>query len=357
MTMRAAVLHAPGDIRVEDVPVPVPQPDEVLLEVAACGVCGSDLPRMLRTGAHRLPLVCGHEFSAWVREVGSAVEGFAPGELVAVPPMVPCERCAPCRQGQFSLCEDYDYFGSRRDGAYAQYVAGPARTLMHLPAGLDPRAAAMLDPAAIALHALWRTRLRTGSRVAVVGAGPIGLFAVQWARLAGAAEVLAVDVDEQKAAMARQAGATAAVSSDADARDAASGGFDVVVESAGVPVAEDLAVALTARRGEAVFIGIPHAPVTLGKETFDRFLRLEISLHGAWNSFSAPFPGDEWRTAAAMLADGRLAWEFMVTHELGLDALPDTIRGMGDRSLFSSKVLFLPNGAGLPDGAGLSDEA
>jgi L-iditol 2-dehydrogenase len=342
-TMNAAVLHAPGDIRVERVAIPQPASAEVLLEVAAFGVCGSDLARMLRAGAHRLPIVCGHEFSGYITELGSAVTGFEIGQLVSVPPLIPCRRCRPCGQGQFSLCEDYDYFGSRRDGAYAQYVAVPVGNLLAVPDGLDPRAAAMLDPAAIALHAIWRTRLRTGHRVAVIGAGPIGLFAVQWAVLAGAREVVSVDVSEAKAAMARTAGASATASSDAEARELAGDGFDVVVESAGVPAAEDLAIALTARQGEATFIGIPHAAVPIGEATFNRFLRQEITLHGAWNSFSAPFPGDEWRTAAAYLADGRLAWEFMVTHELGLDDLAATITSIGERSIFSSKVLFLPN--------------
>ncbi|GAA5073654.1 L-iditol 2-dehydrogenase [Thermocatellispora tengchongensis] len=342
-TMQAAVLHAPGDIRVEQVPVPEPGPGEALVRVAACGVCGSDIPRMLRTGAYRFPIICGHEFSGHVVRLGEGTQGAQEGDLVSVPPLIPCHRCAPCSQGKFSLCKDYGYFGSRRDGAYAQYVTVPAENLMVLPATLDPRAAAMLDPAAIALHALWRTRLRPGHRVAVVGAGPIGLFAVQWARLAGASEVLAIELDERKAAMAVEAGATHTATGAEAAADVAGEGYDVVVESAGVPATIDQAVALAARHGEAVFIGIPHDPVVLPKPTFSSFLRREVTLHGAWNSFSAPFPGEEWRVAAKAMASGDLAWKFMITHELGLDALPETMAGLGSRSIFSAKVLFLPN--------------
>ncbi|WP_198154322.1 galactitol-1-phosphate 5-dehydrogenase [Catenuloplanes japonicus] len=343
-TMRAVVLHAPGDIRVESVAIPEPKAGEALVKVAACGVCGSDIARMLTKGAHRLPLICGHEFSGYIEALGPGVSGYELGELVSVPPMIPCFACGPCQKGSFSLCEDYDYFGSRRDGAYAQYVAVPVSNLMKLPEGLDPVAAAMLDPAAIALHAVWRTKLRANHRVGIVGAGPIGLFAVQWARLAGASEVVSIDLNAQKAAMAIEAGATSAVSSPEEARDAAGDGFDVIIESAGVPAAEDMAVALAARHGDVAFIGIPNAPVTLGEPTFARFLRNEISMHGAWNSFSAPFPGDEWRTSAVNLANGQLKWKFMVTHDLPLDAVPETIRALGDRSIFSSKVIFRPNG-------------
>ena len=143
--------------------------------------------------------------------------------------------------------------------------------------------------------------------------------------------------------MAREAGATAAVQTADAARELSGGGFDVVLESAGNAAAADLAAGLVGAKGHAVFVGIPHAPVELAKETWNRFMRLEVTLHGAWNSFSAPFPGDEWRTAAAKLATGELRWEFMITHELPLAALPDMMRTLGDRSTFTSKVLFVPS--------------
>ncbi len=340
--MRAAVLHAPGDIRVEEVAVPAPGPDEVLLRVAACGVCGSDIPRMLRNGGYVMPIICGHEFSGHVAALGPDVTGVEIGDLVSVPPLIPCRVCDHCVRGDFGLCESYGYFGSRSDGAYAGFVVVGVGNLLAMPEGLDPRAAAMLDPAAIALHALWKTGLRTGHRVLVVGAGPIGLFAIQWARLAGAAEVVSVDLSEEKAAMAREAGATAAVQTPEKARALMGAGFDVVLESAGAAVTADLAASLVGPKGHAVFVGIPHAPVELAKETWNRFMRLEITLHGAWNSFSAPFPGEEWRTAAAKMASGDLRWEFMITHELPLSALPEMMRTLGDRSTFSSKVLFVP---------------
>lgn len=345
-SMRAAVLHAPGDIRVENVPVPVPTPVRpLLLRVAACGVCGSDIPRMLSKGAHRLPIICGHEFSAYIENVRSDVDGVEVGDLVTVPPLIPCFRCTQCLRGQYGRCTDYDYFGSRSDGGYAELVTAAPSSVLRVPDGLEPVGAAMVDPAAIALHALRRTRLAVGSRVAVVGAGPIGLFAIQWARLAGATEVLAVDVSREKVAMAREAGATVTARSDEAALDAAGGGFDVVFESAGVVPAENLAVRLVGAGGEAVFVGIPHTEVPLQADVFARFLRQEVTLHGAWNSFSAPWPGDEWRDTLTMLASGALRWRFMVTHDLDLDDLPRMFDTLGSRREHSSKVIFRPNGS------------
>ena len=342
--MTAAVLYAPGDIRIEEVPVPTIGQGDLLVSVAACGVCGSDIPRMNFAGAHRHPIICGHEFSGFITEKADDVSGFDVGDLVSVPPLLPCRRCDSCLKGHFSLCENYDYFGSRRDGAYAQFVVVPADNALLMPKGIDPRAAAMIDPSAIALHALLRTRVGKGSRVAVIGAGPIGLFAVQWAKILGATDVLAVDLNDDKARMAREAGATATASGSEEAFALSGAGYDVVIESAGVPPTIAMAVNLVARRGDAAFIGIPHSPVELDKATFSNFLRREVSLHGSWNSFSAPFPGREWHDSAEKLANGELKWEFMITHELPLAAVPETLKQLADRSIFSSKVLFLPNG-------------
>lgn len=342
-TMTAAVMYAPGDIRVEEVAIPTLGTGELLVKVAACGVCGSDIPRMNFSGAYHYPLICGHEFSGWVVDAAADVTGYAEGDLITVPPLLPCNVCVSCQKGDYSLCENYDYFGSRRDGAYAQYVTVPVQNAVLMPTGIDPRAAAMMDPSAIALHALLRTRIGEGSRVAVTGAGPIGLFAVQWAKIMGASEILAVDLNDEKAAMARVAGATITASGDEEALDSGAGTYDVIIESAGVPPTIKLAVNLAAKHGDAAFIGIPHSPVELDKASFSNFLRREVSLHGSWNSFSAPFPGREWHDSAARFASGDLKWEFMITHELGLDALPETMKQLADRSIFSSKVLFLPN--------------
>ncbi len=339
--MRAAVLHTPGDIRVESVPEPKATVGNVVVKVAAVGVCGSDLPRMLTKGAHRMPLICGHEFSGHVVDVGSGVTGYATGDLVTIPPLIPCNRCSQCLRGSFSRCEDYDYFGSRRDGAYAEFVEVPVSNLLKVPAGLDPAAAAMCDPAAIALHAVWNAGgLTVGKRGGVVGCGPIGLFAIQWLRLLGARDVVAVDISEKKLAMAREAGATHTfLGTDAVPPELL---CDVVIEAGGNSATIGRAITMTGPGGHAAFIGIPTSDVALENKTFQHFLRQEISLHGSWNSFGEPFPGDQWTVSLDRLASGDLKWQFMITHDLDLDALPKTFASFGDPSILFSKVLFRP---------------
>jgi L-iditol 2-dehydrogenase len=295
---------------------------------------------MLTKGAHRMPIVCGHEFSGRITALGEGVEGFAEGELVGVAPLIPCRVCDQCLTGNFSRCRDYDYFGSRRDGAYAEFVAVPVGNLLKAPEGTDPRAVAMVDPASIALHAVWKAPPTVGNRGGVIGCGPIGLFVIQWMKLMGCTEVVAVDVSPEKLAQAREAGATETIL----ATDPLPPGLgcDLVVEAAGQPSSINQSVRLAGPGGHVVFIGIPVAEVTLDNQTFQHFLRQEVSLHGSWNSFGAPFPGSQCEVALESLASGRLAWEFMITHELGLEALPgmfQTFRGKND---FFSKVMFRP---------------
>lgn len=339
--MRAAVLYSPGDIRIEIRPKPVSASGHVVLRVAAVGVCGSDLPRMLTKGAHRMPLICGHEFSGHVVEVGENVDGHKVDDLVAVPPLIACFHCEQCRRGQFSRCRDYDYFGSRRDGAYAEYVAVPTTNLLSVPEGVDPTAVAMVDPASIALHAIWKAGgMTVGQTGGVIGCGPIGLFAIQWMRLMGAGEIVAIDVSEEKLALAREAGATHTLLSGSG--DLPAGSCDVVVEAAGHPSSIAAAATLAAPGGHVSFIGIPVGEVPLPNKIFQHFLRQEISFHGSWNSFGAPFPGPQWTVSLEKLAAGDLKWRFMVTHDLDLAELPKMFADFRTQSVFFSKVMFRP---------------
>jgi len=333
-------MYSPGDIRLEDIAKPELKPGHVMLRVAAVGVCGSDIPRMLIKGAHKMPIVCGHEFSGHITEIGEGVEGYSVGELMGVPPMLPCYKCDQCMTGNFSRCRDYDYFGSRRDGAYTEFVAVPVSNLLRAPEGMDPRATAMIDPASIALHAIWKAPPTAGQRGAVIGCGPIGLFAIQWMKLMGCTEVVAIDISQEKLAQAREAGAdqTFLVSEQipADLK------CDLIVEAAGHNSSINVAAKLAAPGGHVVFIGIPVGDVTLENKTFQHFLRQEVSLHGAWNSFGAPYPGKQWTVTLDSLASGRLKWEFMITHELGLEALPDMFEKIKNKSEFFSKIMFRP---------------
>jgi L-iditol 2-dehydrogenase len=341
--MWAAVLYAPGDLRAEQVPLPVAGPGEVLLEVAACGVCGSDLDRALRKGSHRVPLILGHEFSGHVRELGIGVDPEWAGRLATVPPLIPCRKCPSCVRGQFSLCTKYSYFGSRTDGAYTSFVVVPEGNLLRVPDSLDPRLAAMADPAAIALHAIWRTEARMGESVAIVGAGPIGLLALQLARILGARDVVALDIVPQKLELATRLGAADVYATADEALASRPNGFDVVIESTGVNAGEEASILLAGRQGRVAYIGIPNAPVTYSARAFDRILRYELTVTGSWNSFSAPFPGAEWTTVVDLFATGKLSGIELITDEVRVKDVPALLPRLADRSEFHLKALVFPS--------------
>ena len=185
-------------------------------------------------------------------------------------------------------------------------------------------------------------QVKPGDTVAIVGAGPIGLLALQLARIQGASRVIALDIVPQKLELARQLGADGAYMSAAEALEHDPDGFDVVIETSGVNAGEENAVLLAGRHGRVAFIGIPNAPVTLSKEAFELVLRYEISLMGSWNSMSAPFPGDEWRTVVDLFAVGRLRGLEMVTDEVGIPDVPSLLPRLADRSEFHLKALVFP---------------
>lgn len=154
--MKAWVLHNINDLRYESVDKPQLSDQEVLVAVKAAGICGSDIPRIYQTGAHRHPLILGHEFSGVVEKIGAGVEPFWEGKRVGIFPLIPCGSCLPCSRQQYEMCRSYSYLGSRRDGGFAQYAAVPKGNLISLPDGVTYEEAAMLEPMAVAVHAMRR---------------------------------------------------------------------------------------------------------------------------------------------------------------------------------------------------------
>jgi L-iditol 2-dehydrogenase len=267
-TMRASRLHGIRDLRLETLSRPIAGPGEVLLKVAAVGVCGSDVHYYLegRIGVQVVtgPIIMGHEFSAWVEELGPGVEGLAVGQLVAVDPGISCGRCEPCRQGHPNLCPHVRFCGTPPiDGVFAEYAVMPAENCFPLPAGMDPVAGAMLEPLGIAIHSVDLAHLKPGQTVAVLGAGPIGLLIAAVARAAGASQVYLSEPLAYRRQFARDYVADAVldpVSVDIVTAigDLTGGrGVDAAFEAAGAPETPQQAAAVARIGGTAIIAGIP----------------------------------------------------------------------------------------------------
>lgn len=345
--MRALVLDAVGALRLETRPDPVPGPGQALVRVGFCGVCGSDIPRIFETGTYRFPLVCGHEFSGTVEAVGADVGSVSPGERVTVFPLLWCGACDACALGRYAQCANYDYLGSRSDGAFAEYVLAPETNLVRLPAGLSLDAGAMTEPSAVALHAVRRAEVGAGDSVAVFGAGPIGLLVAQWAAAAGAGPVMIFDLVPEKLELARGLGFDHVFDPrDVDApevvKDATGGaGAAVAVEAAGVPATFLSALSVSGDGGRVVLLGNPSGDVTLPAALVSRAMRRELTLYGTWNSdFSATGDRDDWRDAVAGASAGAIQLDPLITHRVGLEDSIEALEMMRSGREFFEKVLI-----------------
>ena len=311
--MRAARIHGPGDLRLEDVPVPSPGSGEVLLRITGAGICGTDAT-LFRLGqtvvpagtAARWPVVLGHEFA------GEVVEGaLEPGTVVACGAGVSCGACARCREGRTNLCARYATAGVHRDGGLAEYCVVPAAICEPAaPHGVSGDAVALAQPMAVAEHAISVARLAGGERALVLGAGGIGSFAT-WAAAARGAEVTVFERDPARLAIAAALGAAVTVA----ARDELEGPFDVVYEMTGAEGPLEAAVALTRPGGRLVAVGVHgvRRPIDL-----DRITLQEIALHGTLAHVRArDLP------RALDLLGARDSWSDVAPTVFGLDVLAD----------------------------------
>jgi len=347
--MMAQVLHAVGDMRYETVPKPQPGPGEVLVRVAFCGVCGSDIPRTFVKGTYHFPTVIGHEFSGTVEDCGSGVDDLAQGDPAVVFPLIWCGQCPPCEQGKYVQCVDYDYLGSRSDGGLAEFVVAPRQNLVRVPAGVSLEVAAMTEPAAVALHAVRRGGELVGQTAAVFGAGPIGLMVAQWARAIGAAQVILFDLVPEKLKMARELGFSLAF----DSREVdpvktvesltAGEGAHLSIEGAGVPPTCVQALASARRGGRVVLLGNPAADVNLPAGLISQLMRREVNIFGTWNSdYSVTGNDDDWQTVLQAMASRKIELEPLITHRIPLPQAYEALLMMKDQREFYSKVLIYP---------------
>lgn len=344
--MKAAVMEGLGQIVCREVDRPAPGTGELLLRVRAASICGSDVSRVLK--GHRMyPLILGHEVSGEVVEVGDGVDPALVGTRAALVPLIPCMKCEFCQQGLYSTCTGYSFLGSRRNGGFAEYVSLPVANLLPLPDGLDFEAGSLIEPLTVAIHALEMGRYQPGQQVAVLGAGSVGLMAVQWLRKAGAAKILVSDVVDENLDCARALGAHVTLNprrEDVVRRIAeeTGGGADLALELAGSPQTLTQAIQVVRPRGAVVLTGNQPKDASFPAELMEQITRKEIGVYGTWMSYSAPFPGHEWHDAIAALRSGEVRVGEMITHRFPLSDVETVFQGIADRSFPYRKIMLIP---------------
>ena len=310
--MKAGVVHGREDIRYEEIDKPVAGPGKVLIKVKYTGICGSDVPRVNGDACHYFPNVLGHEFSGIVEEVGEGVTSLKPGDRVAGVPLVPCMKCEDCQKGDYSLCKHYSFIGSREFGSFAEYVAVPERNAVKFDEDVSFEKGAFFEPATVALHGLRRVDYKGGKHVAILGGGTIGLLTAQWAKIFGAKSVTVFDILDERLELAKRLGIDYGVNTSKDnymdeVKEITGGrGFDYVYETAGNTITMKMAFELAANKAGVCFIGTPTRELSFSIAEWENINRKEFTLTGSWMSYSAPFPGDEWKLVAHYFKTGQL---------------------------------------------------
>ena len=260
--MKAGVLYGKKDIRYTDYEEPnLKNDDEVKINVEYCGICGSDIPRVNKGTAHFFPIVLGHEFSGTVTEVGKNVKNVKVGDAVSVAPLIPCNECVDCKNGNYSLCKNYTFIGSRIQGGFAEYITVPSQNVVAFDKSLDFKKGAMFEPSTVALHGLKCADYKDGKNVLVIGCGTIGAFTIQWLKILGVKN-LTVLLRNSNYELAKRLGADHIILSKDDiekesAEITNSLGYDYVFDAVGSAETIQNAFKLVANKGKVMLIGTP----------------------------------------------------------------------------------------------------
>ncbi|NDO50867.1 galactitol-1-phosphate 5-dehydrogenase [Lachnospiraceae bacterium MD335] len=346
--MKAWILHGVGDIRYEDADMPQPKAGEVIVAVKAAGICGSDIPRIYETGAHIHPLVPGHEFAGQVTEVGEGVDTKWKNKRVGIFPLIPCGNCTACQNRYYELCRSYSYLGSRRDGGFAEYAAVPEWNLIELPDSVSYEEAAMLEPMAVAVHAMRRVQLRKNDTVVILGLGTIGMLFLMFLKDAGVESILAVGNKEFQRKTALGLGLDESCYCDSKTQNVSGWimqhtnqtGADVFFECVGRNETFSQAVDLTAPTGRICLVGNPYSDMTLEKSVYWKILRNQLTITGTWNSSFTHEKDDDWNYVLERLMKKRILPKKLISHQLELHEAESGFLTMRDKREDYMKVMI-----------------
>jgi 2-desacetyl-2-hydroxyethyl bacteriochlorophyllide A dehydrogenase len=334
--MKAVVVERPNEVSYREVEAPAVGADDVLVESRAAGLCRTDIEMM--TGVFtdprwvRFPVIPGHEWAGTVVEVGANVDAAQVGDRVVCEGFIVCHRCRRCRSGETHWCERIEALGFTRPGGYAQLVSVPQGVVHRLPDHVSFDAGVLVEPASVVLHGLEKARPQPGEAVGVIGVGTLGALAISLLRLQSPSRIVAYGVREEELELARQLGATEVVLTGDGAPPQAE--LDVVVETAGAPVAVTLATELCRPGGRAVLLGIAGEGRTLTLPS-DLLVAKDMSLIG-----SIAYPAATWSRVVGLLAERVLDLDPIVTHRFAMSDFEEAVRLMDDRRGIVAKIVL-----------------
>ena len=298
-----------------------------VFDVKACGICGSDIPRVFAGTSYYYPIVLGHEFCGIVKD---SLNKELIGKRACVFPILPCGECEFCKKEQWASCKSYSYYGSRRDGGMQSQLLMKETNLIFLPDEVSYEAGSMIEPTAVCLHAVKKAQIEKDDTVLIYGAGTIGLLCGMWAKALGAGKILFSDPDERRIDFAKGLGFDAYNGEEADR----------VIEASGAPAALNDAIKNTRAMGTIVLVGHSAKDVTLEHTNFVQILRKQLTVVGSWNS-DKKHDVDDWQESIDAIANGTLDPEKMITHAIALEDADKAFNIIGERKEFYNKIVLV----------------
>lgn len=348
--MKAQILYGIGNIKFTEVDAPPMRMGEAVVKVSSCGICGSDVPRVYKTGAHNMPIIPGHEFSGTVVEC--IEDASLVGKRVGIFPLIPCGKCAQCMEQHYEMCENYNYLGSRCDGGFAEFVSVPLWNLLPIPDVITDEEAAMLEPMAVAVHAIRRCGEMAPDRAVVVcGLGTIGLLTALFLKDKGMKNVYCIGNKNIQKKMLLDMGYDAEHFFDVRYGDPVTfvmektggKGADYYFECIGRSESYNQAVKCTAPLGTVMLVGNPASDMELKRDVYWKILRNQLTLLGTWNS---SFYGresaeqDDWRYVLERLPELSFSPARLITHRFSLEELEKGLDIMRRKSEEYVKIMI-----------------
>lgn len=331
--MFAAVVEEPGTIRIEERDDPRPAADdEVVVRVMASGICGTDVHIYRGEYIGDYPVTPGHEFSGVVEAVGPAVTRFKQGDRVAVEPNISCDSCDACRSNRQNFCENWQAIGVTRPGAMAQLVTAPESVVFHVK-DMPFEQAAFMEPLSCVVHGIENAGVDLGDRVAVIGAGPIGMLLIRTARAWGAGRFSVAELSEERLAVARADGVEEATT---DLSSLSDDSYDLVIDATGAPPVLSEAIRLARPGGRILMFGVAPQGGTAAIEPFEIF-RKGLTLYGAYTSRRNSYQ------ALELIRSARVRVDDLVSHRISLEKLETGIHTAESRRENAMKVMVFPN--------------